>query len=102
MREAQQSANNFNHLQRASTRQNRVVTVAGVRWPAIRTVGRFRLIEGQIAGTLDENAEGAVVMNSYETIATVEDHGQVRVAGVPSRGTANCSEIQSFAARIHR
>jgi hypothetical protein len=41
------------------------------------------LIEGHIAGTMDKNPEGAVAMNSYETTATVEDHGQVRVAGVP-------------------
>jgi hypothetical protein len=32
---------------------------------------------------MDVKPEGAVAMNSYETTATVEDHGQVRVVGVP-------------------
>jgi len=41
------------------------------------------LIERQIAVTIDESLKGAVAMNMYETTATVEDRGQVHLAGVP-------------------
>jgi hypothetical protein len=37
-----------------------------------------------LPGTIDTtHYDQAVTMNSYETSATVEDQGQVRVAGVP-------------------
>jgi hypothetical protein len=37
-----------------------------------------------LPGTIDTtHYDQAVAMNSYETSATVEDQGQVRVAGVP-------------------
>jgi hypothetical protein len=41
------------------------------------------LIEGQFAGTIDIHRQGAIAMNTYETTATVEDRGQVMIAGVP-------------------
>jgi hypothetical protein len=50
---------------------------------AASPVERLRLLDGPFAGTMEKNPEGAVAMNTYETTATVEDHGQVRVIGVP-------------------
>src|SRR5262245_65303555 len=45
---------------------------------------RFMLLESPFAGTIDESEhKQAVAMNTYETSATVEDQGQVRVVGVP-------------------
>jgi hypothetical protein len=44
---------------------------------------RMSLLEGQFAETMNQSREGAAAMNTYETTATVEDHGQVHVSGAP-------------------
>jgi hypothetical protein len=43
----------------------------------------FELICRRVAGTMLRGLTGTAVMNTYETTATVDAHGQVRLAGVP-------------------
>ena len=53
---------------------------ASQQWHPAR--GQHLLAE-PFAGTMEQNHSGALAMNSFETTATVEAAGQVRVAGVP-------------------